>query len=527
MQTATARTPLRVEQIANCAPDPKLEAGWSVADGSSFDPVLVKTLIERGADVNLKNERGTTPLMMSLFASAKNTFAGFGNLRYLLWVAIFHSTITLLVFALGRAKLFPELVDSNGVARFASDSDLYLADAVRLVNQLQQAGIADWASAPSPLHTKLYSLVFAALGPLVGFNILAAEPLNLVCYVATIFLVFKLGTEISDARTGRFAAILVAVWPTFLLHSSQILKDPLFISLLLGLIFVATCCLTRSFSRSPGLWSALLSGALAMLLWFVKPDLWVLTLIVVLLSAGFQCLRFIRVKKIASGNLIVGIALLVIALGVPVLGPRLILPYRNLNPHPILPGAGTGANQVNNVAAEPDKPLRVKPPSKSSPPLTKLRERIAWARYLFVSYPGTSSNIDADVVLESWGEVIRYLPRAAQIGLLAPFPNMWLASGAQVSRLGRALSGLEMLTMYLVMALAVWGLWKRRDQLAIWFLVTIATLSVIVLGLVVANIGALYRMRYPFWMLLIIVGFEGALRLQRNGAEARQLGRAL
>ena len=455
-------------------------------------------------------------MKLSPFASGKSTsVTRFGNCRYLLWAAIFHSTITLLIFAVGRAKLFPGLFDSNGVARFASDSPVHLADAVSLVNQLQQAGIADWASAPFPLHTKLYSLVFVALGPLVGFNILAAEPLNLVCYVTTIFLVFKLGTEISDPRTGRFAAILVALWPTFLLHTTQILKDPLFISLLLGLIFVATCCLTRSFSRSQGLWMALLSGGLAMLLWFVRRDLWVLTLIMVLLSAAFLCFRFILAKQITSGNLIVGIALLVIALGVPVLGPRFILHYRNPDPHPVLPVTGIG-NQIINVA-EAEKHRRVKPPSKSSPPLTRLREQLAWARYLFVSYPGTSSNIDADVRLESWAEVIRYLPRAAEIGLFAPFPNMWFATGAQVGRLGRALSGVEMLTMYLLMVPALWGLWKRRDQLAIWFFVTIATLSVFVLGLVVANIGALYRMRYPFWMLLIIVGVDGALRIQRHG----------
>jgi hypothetical protein len=323
-----------------------------------------------------------------------------------------------------------------------------------------------------------------------------------------------LGTEVSDPRTGRFAAILVAVWPTFLLHTSQILKDPLFISLLLGLIFVVTCCLTRSFSRTRGLWTALLSGALAMLLWFIKQDLWVLILIVVLLGAGFLCLRFIQAKQIASGNLIVGIALLVIALGVPVLGRRLITPYRNPNPHPVLPNSGTRTNQITDIAAEPETHPRVKPPSKSSPPLTRLRERLVWTRYLFVSYPGTSSNIDADVVLESWGDIFRYLPRAAEIGLLAPFPNMWLTSGAQVGRSGRALSGLEMLTMYFAMVLALWGLWKRRDQLAIWFLITIAMFSVLLLGLVVANIGALYRMRYPFWILLIIVGVGGALRLQ-------------
>jgi hypothetical protein len=130
---------------------------------------------------------------LSKFASGKSTsVAGSGNYRFLLWAGIFHPTITLLVFVVGRAQLFPGLIDSN-VARFATISAIYMADGASLVNQLQQAGIADWASAPFTLHTKLYSLCFAALGPLVGFNILAAEPLNLVCYVATIFLVFKLG----------------------------------------------------------------------------------------------------------------------------------------------------------------------------------------------------------------------------------------------------------------------------------------------------------------------------------------------
>lgn len=33
-----------------------------------YDPVLVRALIERGADVNLKNERGTTPLMTAIMS---------------------------------------------------------------------------------------------------------------------------------------------------------------------------------------------------------------------------------------------------------------------------------------------------------------------------------------------------------------------------------------------------------------------------------------------------------------------------
>jgi hypothetical protein len=424
--------------------------------------------------------------------------------KSLVLAGIFHATCTSLVFVVGRAQLLPGLFDRNGVARFTSDSPVYIGDAVALTNQMNESGIAGLLSSNFPLHTKLYSLLFATLGQLIGFNILAAEPLNLLCYVAIIFSVFKLGSEISSRKTGTVAAIIVALWPTLLLHTTQVLKDPIFIALLLGLIVLTTCGLTRSFSTARGLYTGLLSGALAVLLWLMKPDLWPLTQMIILLSLGFQCLRFTQTKQIVKGNLIRSLTLLVLALAVPLVGPRLITPYSNPEPHPLL------------KESEPHKNLGMKLPSSSAPFFTRLRERMAWARYLYVSYPGTSSNIDPDVRLESWGEVVRYLPRAAEIGLFAPFPKMWFTSGANVGRLGRLISGVETLLIYIFIVFSCWCLWKRRDQLTVWFLLATATLAAIVLGLVVANVGALYRMRYPFWILLIVIGVDGVLRLRRT-----------
>ena len=458
-------------------------------------------------------------------AAAGNTpVGGFANSRLLALAGIFHVAVTTLVFALGRANIFPGLFDRNGIAAFAPDSPGYLTEVVSLIQQLKEAGISSWASTPFPLHSKLYSLVFAAFGPFVGFNILAAEPLNLFCYLAIVISVYKLGNEISGRATGRIAATIVALWPSFLLHTTQILKDPLFIPLLLGIVCICTCLITRSISLTRGLGAALFGGMLGLVLWFLKPDLWTLALMVIALGFAFQCLRIIRAKRVVTGNLFAGIALLAIAMSITLLGPRLVTRYRDPDPHPLLRNSGPEIIQSTGVTA-PQRNSRVKPPSGSSPPLIKLRERIAWARYLFVSYPGTSSNIDADVRLESWGEIIRYLPRAAQIGLFAPFPNMWLITGAQVGRAGRILSGFETLMIYVFLSLSCWSLWRRRDQLAVWFLLTVAALSVTVLGLVVANIGALYRMRYPFWILLIIVGVDGARLISSNGKLSRLLRR--
>jgi hypothetical protein len=150
--------------------------------------------------------------------------------------------------------------------------------------------------------------------------------------------------------------------------------------------------------------------------------------------------------------------------------------------------------------------------------MKKVRERIAWARYLYVNYPASGSNIDTDVRLESWGEIIRYLPRALEIGLFAPFPDRWLTSGTQVGRGGRMLAGFETLLMYFAYLLSVIALWRRRNSLPVWFLAAVAVACVIALSIVTANVGALYRFRYPLWMLIIIIGVDGALELRSRCA---------
>jgi hypothetical protein len=45
-----------------------------------------------------------------------------------------------------------------------------------------------------------------------------------------------------------------------------------------------------------------------------------------------------------------------------------------------------------------------------------------------------------------------------------------------------------------------------------WFLFLVATAGIVALGIVVVNAGALYRIRYVFWMMLIVIA---AQRIQR------------
>ncbi len=126
---------------------------------------------------------------------------------------------------------------------------------------------------------------------------------------------------------------------------------------------------------------------------------------------------------------------------------------------------------------------------------------------------GPGSVIDPDVRLKERADIIRYLPRAAIIGFFAPFPNMWLNSGTEVGASGRILSGVETLLTYAIECLALAGLWRARRQLTAWLLFAIVGLGAVALGLIVNNIGALYRLRYSFWILMVVLGAGGVTHL--------------
>jgi hypothetical protein len=87
---------------------------------------------------------------------------------------------------------------------------------------------------------------------------------------------------------------------------------------------------------------------------------------------------------------------------------------------------------------------------------------------------------------------------------------MWLHGGRQVGLSGRVISGFEMLLTYVIESMALFGLWSQRKNLSAWLLLVVIGLGALALGLVVNNMGAMYRLRYPFWVLMVILGANGA-----------------
>jgi hypothetical protein len=422
-------------------------------------------------------------------------------------------TLTLAVYALGRSAVLPGTFDENGVAAsFASDGLRYRADAAALGGALWRGEFGAWATADRPFHVKLYSICFALFGPLLGYNVLGAEPLNALLYLACVALVFCVGRELFGWRAGLTAACAVALWPSFLLHTTQFLKDPLFAALTLALVLFNVRWLTREYTWSGALRAGAAGSLVATALWFARSSMGALLVALVVLGALALAARQLCARRLLAANVAGAALLFAVTLGVP----RLARSALELGASP------SSARWAAEHSALRESAVEETAIATRAGFLSGAAARVGRVRRRFVElYPDSGSNVDADVRIESASDLLLYLPRAAEVGFFAPFPNMWLSAGRSVGTAGRLLGGVESLLMYAVEALAFVGLWRARRRLAAWLLFASAATGMVALGLVAVNVGTLYRLRYVFVMLLIVLAAEGSARfIKRRAGEA-------
>jgi hypothetical protein len=62
--------------------------------------------------------------------------------------------------------------------------------------------------------------------------------------------------------------------------------------------------------------------------------------------------------------------------------------------------------------------------------------------------------------------------------------------------------------LYLAVGVCVW---RNRRRAEMWLLFLVATLGTIALGVVVVNAGALFRLRYVFWIMFIIMAADSVV----------------
>ncbi|MDT7603886.1 MAG: hypothetical protein QOF61_1883 [Acidobacteriota bacterium] len=416
--------------------------------------------------------------------------------------AALHLTCTTAIFITGRFALMPSQFDAYGIGVFAHDGHLLQPEVEALAETLKGEGLTAWARRPSTLHLKLYSVFIAVFGFWSGFNILTIEPLNLLYYLAILILVFRLSQEMFDRRAALLAVVVTGLWPSFLLHTTQLLKDPLLINAVLVLLFILAKLLTTKYTWRQGVVAGVVASVAVLVIWIVRTSMWDAARVMVLFGLVLLIARQVRERRALPYNL-VSMALLIMTI--------IIIPQHK--------------TAFTSLQTMPD---RAALPLEQEVEGLSLEERIKLRRDMFNGTDDdgqvSGSTIDTDRQFQSRADMVSYLPRAVVIGFLAPFPNMWFAKGTKVDSSGRLLSGFEMLLTYVIELLAVFGVWHRRHHLTTWLLFFTFAAGAVGLGLVVRNIGTLYRLRYPFWVPLVILGAGGAAHLSSSFFAKKRIG---
>lgn len=415
----------------------------------------------------------------------------------------------------------------------------YQSIALELAAEIKIAGWSAWQLRPSDqAFAGIAAAIYALTGISKPWTIL---PLNAAVHAtSSIILLLIVGSVTGWWKPPLWPVLPFIFFPTALLWNAQFHKDSLFILgsllFLFGLLQSIKIAQDKRFLRHLGVFVTLLSGIV--LIWIVRPYG---VEMVFYIGVGLAICATVYLLFNLKNNHGILLNLFIIWLALSAVFPLtgtgshhyFVLvdydeptePAGSNNPTEPTDGDLPGSDKDTVVVAPVPQPADGPEAWQTSTLLPGFVDENLYKlavmrdRYL-VHKPEAGSNIDLHVRFSSAGDILKYIPRALQIGLFAPFPLDWFAPGEGVaSSVMRQANALEMLLIYIALfALIVsFRVWYKNPQayLALGF-----TLAMILsYALVVANVGTLNRMRYGFLLTIVALGIAFCLEKIKAGGE--------
>lgn len=414
---------------------------------------------------------------------------------------VYALSVGLLIQWVVLPMLLPGIHAGHGLLA-GGDWVVFHQEADLMAQRIQKMGWAAWELRPggnAPIG--IAAIVYAMTGIHQPWVVLPLNALLFALGAACLFLMFS---GIAPPRVAFFASLPYVVFPSAAMLYGQIHKDVYSIAGSALIILVWVRFAARKPSSPGGTGGRILVTALgAFLIWLVRPYL-----IQVVLVASLSVVLVLAIQATLNRTgydkrpvrwwlgLFACLGVLAVGASVPTGG-----------------AAGEGA-------------LAMPPPCPSTEDgaVANLVCRLNYARLGFAGQHHAGSNVDIGVNFRSLSDVAKYVPRALQIGLLAPFPDMWSAQGVMPGAgMMRRIAGVEMMIAYaLLFGICLWFMCNRGLRGEGLLIVVQAVIPLLVLTLVVCNVGTLYRMRYGYWQLLLglgAVGWGGCITALRQRAK--------
>jgi hypothetical protein len=388
----------------------------------------------------------------------------------------------------------------EGFWKFAPDAGEYHQHALFV---LANGLCSGWMYAPKPID-----LFGAAVGSAYWWfapHPLVAITLNVWAAAATTLLAFSLARSIGGSDgPGLAAATLVALWPSALLWSSQLLREPMFLLLLFLVLVLVDRLLSAAVEwRATLLLLAAVFGATFLLAKSRHYSGWIL------LASFLGAAGIVAAARGPARWTMAGCCGAVMVAGVwaGVTQPLWV---------PVLPAHRAevrGAPVPENCGAETPHEMVTLPTGPPSP-----LEYLARVRHGYRTTNGElAENARVDTLTSS--QVLREVPSTVAKALLAPVP--WSAPHTGNTGVFRTLAAIEVLGLALLLPALVAGsiavvtrkslvgVFALAYGLVVWFL----------LALVVVNEGTLFRLRLQGVLPVLVVSVAGGgLELYRRAA---------
>ncbi|MFS2035065.1 hypothetical protein ACEN8I_13675 [Polaromonas sp. CT11-55] len=450
----------------------------------------------------MKTDNTATPVTLASAWRERTT--------WVLFVAAFLGTcaVAWMVQLVLLPHFLPQLHAGHGMLVGGDSAGMNLT-AIDLAARIQKEGWSVWelrpaGNAPTGIAAALY--VFVTPEPYM------LVPMNALVHAAGGMTIYLIAYLVSANRLASVAAALpFLLFPSAASWYAQLHKDGIFA---LGMLL---CALGWMQAFRPGFWASarpasyaalVLPSALGLfLVWLVRPHIMIMMQAVaivvsvsgLLLAAFWWRLAVLQGRRIVLAAFVFVLIPLLVVLVKPsdyrveswkgdVVARETVMPY--------MPGHCVLERGANATA-------------------DKLSSTVAAMRDFSISgnsYKNARSNMDTDFVPGTVCNLLGYLPRALQIGFLAPFPAQWLADGSiAANTMMRRVVSAEMLAVYACLPLLSVAMWAFRRKPEFWFVLGFLTLLMVIHVYLVPNLGTLHRMRYGFLTAVVGLALAGAV----------------
>ncbi len=429
---------------------------------------------------------------------------------------LFHILLATLLDWIANSSYLSSLHNGQGFWKFSIDATKYHKEALDLLVNIEDGKWNEWLEAyPDHKHVKLISLVYW----LFGSHPLSFEIVNAATWVLTVVLIYLISYHVFNKNTiVSIISSLYMFFPSILISSTQLTRDQFYILGLCLIIYGFVVIYIRNY-----LWKWVLPIMIGYIL-----ILWMRPYIIPIFLLVFIPWIIINLWKrnisIFPVIFIVGFCSIVTINDSNILKSLYTPPSVQSN---YLEDYKTQNTSVPTLNQDTDKSKEDTDKSKEDTDKSKEYVRHWMLRWLdaniatkienmrsgFLSGGYDSameSGVDIDTKYFLIEDVLLHFPRAAQVGFLSPFYSDWISVGQQTGRIGRAVSGMETMVMYFIFIGFLWVIFfERRKIHSLVPMLLFSGFVVILLGYVVPNLGAIYRMRQGLFIPFYIVGSYG------------------